>query len=41
MPKICHNGWVTNQVREKYGATGRYPRAKEDALNIEIGRAHV
>ena len=37
MPKICPNSWVANQVREKYSATGRYPRAEEDALNIGIG----
>ena len=37
MPKICPNSWVANQVREKYGATSRYPRAEEDALNIGIG----
>ena len=37
MPKICPNSWVADQVRENYGATGRYPRAKEDTLNIGIG----
>ena len=36
MPKICPNSWVVDQVREKYGATGRYPRAEEDALNVGI-----
>ena len=29
--------WVADQVREKYGATGRYPRVEEDALNVGIG----
>ena len=37
MPKICPNGWVVDQVREKYGATSCYPRAEEDALNVGIG----
>jgi len=36
MPKICPNIWVADQVKEKYGATARYPRAKEDALNVGI-----
>ena len=36
MPKICPNNWVADQVREKYGATGRYPCAEEDALNVGI-----
>ena len=34
---ICPNSWVANQVREKYGAFGRYPPKEEDALNIGIG----
>jgi len=25
MPMICPNSWVADQVREKYGASGRYP----------------
>ena len=37
MPKIFPNSWVVDQVREKYGATGCYLRAEEDALNIGIG----
>ena len=37
MPKICPNSWVTDQVRDKYSAIGRYPRAEEDALNVGIG----
>ena len=37
MPKICPKSWVANQVREKYSATSRYPRAKEDALSVGIG----
>ena len=37
MPKICPNSWVANQVREKYDATGDYPRDEEDALNVGIG----
>ena len=37
MPKICPNSSVAGQVREKYGATDRYSRAEEDALNIGIG----
>ena len=37
MPKICLNSWVADQVREKYGATGRYLHAEEDALNVGIG----
>ena len=40
IPKICPNSWVAEQVREKYGAIGRYPRAKEDALNVGIGCTH-
>ena len=34
---ICPNGWVANQAREKYGASGRYPLEEEDALNIGLG----
>ena len=37
MPKICPNSWVADQIREKYNATGRYPRTEEDALNVGIG----
>ena len=37
MPKICPNSWVVGQFREKYGATGRYRCAEEDALNLGIG----
>jgi hypothetical protein len=37
MPIICPNIWVVDQVREKYGASGHYPSAEEDALNIGIG----
>ena len=37
MPKICLDSWVVDQVREKYGATGRYPHAEEDALNVGTG----
>ena len=37
MPKICPNNWVSDQVREKYGATSRYPHAEEDALKVGIG----
>lgn len=37
MPMTCPNSWVAYQVREKYGASSRYPRAEEDALNIGIG----
>ena len=37
MPMICPNSWVADQVREKCGAYGRYPREEEDALNIKIG----
>ena len=40
MPIICPNSWVADQVREKYGATGRYPRAEEDALNVGIRCTH-
>ena len=36
MPKIFRNSLVFEQVREKYGATGRYSRAEEDALNVGI-----
>ena len=36
MPKICPNSWVADQVREKYGATGRCPHAEEDELNVGI-----
>jgi hypothetical protein len=37
MPMTCPNSWVVDQVREKYSASGHYPRAEEDALNIGIG----
>jgi hypothetical protein len=37
MPMICPNSWVSDQVKEKCGASGRYPREEEDALNIRIG----
>ena len=37
MPKICPNSWVSDQVKEKYSAIGRYPRVEEDVLNIWIG----
>ena len=37
MPKICPNSWVSDQVREKYCATGRCLRAEEDAVNVGIG----
>ena len=37
IPKICPNSWVAEQVREKYGATGRYSCAEEDVLNVGIG----
>jgi len=37
IPVTCPNSWVVDQVREKYGAFGHYPCAKEDALNIGIG----
>ena len=37
MPKICPNSWAIDQVREKYGAIGRYPRSEEDVLNVGIG----
>ena len=37
MPKRCPYSWFADQFREKYGATGRYPRAEEDALNVGIG----
>ena len=40
MPKICPNSWVTDQVREKYSSTGRYPRAKEIVLDVGIGCTH-
>jgi len=36
MPMIFPNSWVADQVRDKYGASGCYPRAEEDALNIGI-----
>ena len=36
MPMICPNSWVVYQVREKYGASGHYPHAEEDTLNIGI-----
>ena len=41
MPKICPQSWVADQVREKYGATGRYTRAEEDALNVGIGCSNL
>lgn len=34
---ICPNSCVSDHVKEKYGAYGRYPREEEDALNIGIG----
>jgi hypothetical protein len=34
---IFPNTWVVDQVREKYGASGHYPREEENALNIGIG----
>jgi hypothetical protein len=34
---IFPNSWVVDQVREKYGASGRYTHEEEDALNIGIG----
>ena len=37
MPMACPNNWVVYQVKEKYGASGHYPCAEEDALNIGIG----
>ena len=37
MPIICLNSWVVDQVREKYGAIGCYPRVEEDVLNVGIG----
>ena len=37
MPMICPNSWVADQVIEKYGASGHYQHAEEDALNIGIG----
>ena len=37
MPIIYPNSWVADQVREKYGATGRYLCAEEDLLNIGLG----
>ena len=37
MPKICSNSWVADQVREKYGTTGCYPRGEDDVLNIRFG----
>jgi hypothetical protein len=37
MLMLCPNSWVVEQVREKYGAYGHYPREEEDALNIGIG----
>jgi hypothetical protein len=37
MPMIFPNSWVADQVREKYGASGRYPHEEEDALNIWVG----
>lgn len=32
----CPNSSVVDQVGEKYGASGRYPHAEEDVLNIWI-----
>ena len=37
MPMICPISRVVDQVREKYGASGRYPHVEEDVLNIGIG----
>ena len=39
MPKICPNSWVADQVREKYGAIGRFPRTEEDVLKKVLGAA--
>ncbi len=36
MSMICPKGWVVDQVREKYDASGRYPHVEEDVLNIGI-----
>ena len=37
VPIICPNSWVADQTKEKYGATNRYSRVEEDALNVGIG----
>lgn len=34
------NSTVVDQVREKYGASGHYPRDEEDALSIGIVRSN-
>ena len=41
MPNICPKNWVADQFRDKYGATGRYPLAEEDVLNVGIGCTHL
>lgn len=37
MPMKFPNSSVSYQVKEKYGASSRYPCVEEDALNIGIG----